>query len=237
MRRTINEAFGGKVREFIMGGAAVNPDVEDFFKRIGLHYTVGYGMTEAAPPLAYSPWRTFAPHSCGRAMDFVKLRIASENPETEVGEIQVKGVSLFSGYFKNERATKAALSDDGWFNTGDLGLIDKDGNVYIKGRSKSMLLSSNGQNIYPEEIECVINNLDYVTESLVVSRDSKLVALVQLDENRIKNEGVNQDLIANGIKLEVNSKVPGYSRLFKVEIMSEPFQKTPKLIVKRFMYR
>ena len=237
MRRTINEAFGGKVREFIMGGAAVNPEVEDFFKRIGLYYTVGYGMTEAAPLLAYSPWRTFAPHSCGRAMDFVKLRIASENPETEVGEIQVKGVSLFSGYFKNERATKAAFSDDGWFNTGDLGLIDKDGNVYIKGRSKSMLLSSNGQNIYPEEIECVINNLDYVTESLVVSRDSKLVALVQLDENRIKNEGVNQDLIANGIKLEVNSKVPGYSKLFKVEILSEPFQKTPKLTIKRFLYR
>ena len=149
----------------------------------------------------------------------------------------MKGVSLFSGYFKNERATKAAFTDDGWFNTGDLGLIDKDGNVYIKGRSKSMLLSSNGQSIYPEEIECVINSLDYVTESLVVSRDSKLVALVQLDENRIKNEGVNQDLIANGIKLEVNSKVPGYSRLFKVEIMSEPFQKTPKLTIKRFLYR
>ena len=157
MRRSINEAFGGKVREFIMGGAAVNPEVENFFKRIGLHYTVGYGMTEAAPLLAYSPWRTFAPHSCGRAMDFVKLRIDSENPEAVVGEIQAKGVNLFSGYFKNGRATKAAFTDDGWFNTGDLGLIDRKGNVYIKGRSKSMLLSSNGKNIYPEEIECVIN--------------------------------------------------------------------------------
>ena len=220
-----------------MGGAAVNPEVEDFFKRIGLHYTVGYGMTEAAPLLAYSPWSTFAPHSCGRAMDFVKLRIDSENPEAVVGEIQAKGVNLFSGYFKNERATKAAFTDDGWFNTGDLGLIDRKGNVYIKGRSKSMLLSSNGQNIYPEEIECVINSFSYVAESLVVSRESKLVALVQLDEKLVKNDGADPEQIANEIKVEVNSKVPGYSRLFKVEIMSEPFQKTPKLTIKRFMYR
>lgn len=237
MKRSINESFGGKVREFIMGGAAVNPEVEDFFKRIGLHFTVGYGMTEAAPLLAYSPWRTFAPHSCGRAMDFVKLRIDSENPETEVGEIQAKGVSLFSGYFKNERATKAAFSEDGWFNTGDLGLIDRKGNVYIKGRCKSMLLSSNGQNIYPEEIECIINSLDYVTESLVVSRGPKLVALVQLDETQIRNDGADPQQIANGIKLDANSKLPGYSRLHKVEIMSEPFQKTPKLTIKRFLYK
>ena len=237
MRRTISGAFGGKVREFIMGGAAVNPEVEDFFKRIGLNFTVGYGMTEAAPLLAYSSWRTFAPHSCGRAMDFVKLRIDSENPETEVGEIQAKGISLFSGYFKNERATKAAFTEDGWFSTGDLGLIDRKGNVYIKGRSKSMLLSSNGQNIYPEEIECIINSLDYVVESLVVSRGSKLVALVQLDGKQIRNDGADYEQIANGIKLNVNSKVPVYSRLHNVEITSEPFQKTPKLTIKRFLYK
>ena len=237
MRRTISEAFGGRVREFIMGGAAVNPEVEDFFKRIGLNFTVGYGMTEAAPLLAYSSWRTFAPHSCGRAIDCVKLRIDSENPETEVGEIQAKGISLFSGYFKNERATKAAFTDDGWFSTGDLGLIDRKGNVYIKGRSKSMLLSSNGQNIYPEEIECIINSLDYVVESLVVSRGSKLVALVQLDGKQIRNDGADYEQIANGIKLNVNSKVPVYSRLHNVEITSEPFQKTPKLTIKRFLYK
>ena len=236
MRRTISEAFGGRVREFIMGGAAVNPEVEDFFKRIGLNFTVGYGMTEAAPLLAYSSWRTFAPHSCGRAIDCVKLRIDSENPETEVGEIQAKGISLFSGYFKNERATKAAFTEDGWFSTGDLGLIDRKGNVYIKGRSKSMLLSSNGQNIYPEEIECIINSLDYVVESLVVSRGSKLVALVQLDGKQIRNGGADSEQIANGIKLNVNSKVPVYSRLHNVEITSEPFQKTPKLTIKRFLY-
>ena len=237
MRRTISEAFGGRVREFIMGGAAVNPEVEDFFKRIGFNFTVGYGMTEAAPLLAYSSWRTFAPHSCGRAIDCVKLRIDSENPETEVGEIQAKGISLFSGYFKNERATKAAFTDDGWFNTGDLGLIDRKGNVYIKGRSKSMLLSSNGQNIYPEEIECIINSLDYVVESLVVSRGSKLVALVQLDGKQIRNDGADSERIANRIKLNVNSKVPVYSRLHNVEITSEPFQKTPKFTIKRFLYK
>ena len=237
IRSTINKAFGGNVREFIMGGAAVNPEVEDFFKRIRLHFTVGYGMTEAAPLLAYSSWRTFAPHSSGRAMDFVKLRIDSENPETEVGEIQAKGVNLFSGYFNNERATKEAFTEDGWFNTGDLGLIDRNGNVYIKGRSKSMLLSSNGQNIYPEEIECIINGLDYVTESLVVSRGSKLVALVQLDECQIRKDGADSGQIANVIKLYANSKVPVFSRLHKVEIMSEPFQKTPKRTIKRFLYQ
>lgn len=237
MRRTINNAFGGNVREFIMGGAAVNPEVEDFFKRIRLNFTVGYGMTEAAPLLAYSSWRTFAPHSCGRAMDFVQLRIDSENPETVVGEIQAKGENLFSGYFKNERATKAAFTEDGWFNTGDLGLIDRKGNVYIKGRSKNMLLSSNGQNIYPEEIECIINSLDYVTESLVVSRDSKLVALVQLDGNQISVDGADPEQIAKRIKLDVNTKVPGYSGLYKVEIMRVPFQKTPKLTIKRFLYK
>nr|AGH13553.1 hypothetical protein [uncultured bacterium pUR16A2] len=237
MRRSLDAAFGGKVREYIMGGAAVNPEVEEFLQRIGFHFTVGYGMTEAAPLLAYSSWRTFVLRSCGRAMDFVKLRIDSENPQNVVGEIQAKGISLFSGYFNNEKATKAAFTADGWFNTGDLGLIDKKGNVYIKGRSKSMLLSSNGQNIYPEEIECEINSLPYVIESLVVSREGKLVALVYIDIEAIRRDGKDSILVANDIKEAVNAKVPRYSQISKVEFEPDPFQKTPKMSIKRFLYK
>lgn len=237
MRRSIDEAFGGKVREYIMGGAAVNPEVEEFFKRIGFHFTVGYGMTEAAPLMAYSSWKTFVPRSCGRAMDFVKLRIDSEDPENVVGEIQAKGINLFSGYFKNEKATKAAFTDDGWFNTGDLGLIDRKGNVYIKGRSKSMLLSSNGQNIYPEEIECQINSMPYVQESLVISRADKLVALVCIDEKAVQKDGKDIEALRAELLDGINAKVPKYSRISKVEFLPEPFQKTPKQSIKRFLYK
>lgn len=236
MRRAIDDAFGGKVREYIMGGAAVNPEVEEFLKRMGLHFTVGYGMTEAAPLMAYSSWRTFVLRSCGRAMDFVKLRIDSEDPEHIVGEIQAKGVNIFSGYFKNESATRAAFTDDGWFNTGDMGIIDKQGNVYIKGRCKSLILSSNGQNIYPEEIECEINSLSYVAESLVVSRESKLVALVRLDEDFVRNGDADPENVAAEIMRTVNGKLPGYSQICRVEIVKDAFQKTPKQSIKRYLY-
>lgn len=237
MRRAIDDAFGGKVREYIMGGAAVNPEVEEFLKRMGLHFTVGYGMTEAAPLMAYSSWRTFVLRSCGRAMDYVKLRINSEDPEHVVGEIQAKGVNIFSGYFKNESATRAAFTDDGWFNTGDMGIIDKEGNVYIKGRCKSLILSSNGQNIYPEEIECEINSLSYVAESLVVSRESKPVALVRLDEDFVRNGDVNPENVAEEIMRTVNGKLPGYSQICRVEIVKDAFQKTPKQSIKRYLYK
>lgn len=236
MRRAIDKAFGGQVRDYIMGGAAVNPEIEEFFKKMGFHFTVGYGMTEAAPLLAYTPWQTFVLRSCGRPMDYMQLRIDSDNPHKTVGEIQAKGANLLSGYFKNELATKAAFTDDGWFRTGDLGLIDKKGNVYIKGRIKSMLLSSNGQNIYPEEIECEINNLKYVVESLVVSRESKLVALVYLDEKQMKEDGADLPHITERIRQEVNARMPKFSRLSKVMVEKEPFQKTPKLTIKRFLY-
>ena len=237
MRKSIDAAFGGNVREYVMGGAAVNPEVEDFLGKIGFHFTVGYGMTEAAPLLAYSPWQTFAPRSCGKAMDFVRLRIDSEDPEHLVGEIQAKGVNLLNGYFKNEKATKASLTPDGWFRTGDLGLIDKSGNVYIKGRSKSMILSSNGQNIYPEEIECQINSLPYVQESLVVSREGRLVALVRVDDKSLQKDGKDAENLKAELLDSINARMPKYSRITGIEFLPEPFQKTPKQSIKRFMYK
>lgn len=236
MRRAVDDAFGGQVRDYIMGGAAVNPEIEEFFRKMRFHFTVGYGMTEAAPLLAYTPWRTFVLRSCGRPMDYMTLRIDSEDPRSVVGEIQAKGVNLLSGYFKNETATKAAFTPDGWFRTGDLGLIDAQGNVYIKGRMKSMLLSSNGQNIYPEEIESELNNLKYVVESLVVSRQSRLVALVSLDEAQMDEDGADPQHTVEEIRREVNARVPKFSQIAKVEIQKEPFQKTPKQTIKRFLY-
>lgn len=236
MRRSIDGAFGGNVREYVMGGAALNPEVEAFLQRIGLHFTVGYGMTEAAPLLAFSPWDRFAPRSCGRAMDYVELRIDSEDPEHKVGQIQARGTSLLSGYFRNDRATAAAFTSDGWFNTGDLGLIDRKGNVYIKGRCKSLLLSSNGQNIYPEEIESEINAMPYVIESLVVSRGGKLTALLYLDGKSLTADGKAAVDAAREIRDAVNARIPRYSQISQVELRDEPFQKTPKLSIKRFLY-
>ena len=190
IRNTLLNAFGGKVREIVMGGAALNPDVEKWFKRFKLPFTVGYGMTEAAPLLAYEDWWEFAPKSCGKPVDSVEVRIDSEDPYNKVGEIQAKGISLMSGYYKNEEATEAAFTADGWMRTGDLGLIDKKGNIFIKGRSKNMILSANGQNISPEEIEAVVNNQPYVIESVVVARGTKLVALVYMDTDKMVSESV-----------------------------------------------
>ena len=237
VRNTLLEAFGGRIREIVMGGAALNPDVEKWFRRFKLPFTVGYGMTEAAPLLAYEDWWEFASKSCGKAVDSVVVRIDSEDPYTKVGEIQAKGISLMSGYYKNEEATAAAFTEDGWMRTGDLGLLDKKGNIYIKGRSKNMILSANGQNIYPEEIEAVVNNQPYVIESVVVDRGAKLVALVYADADAMKAAGVDADTFKAQIISEVNLSMPAYSKIGLVEIMTEPFEKTPKMSIKRFMYK
>ena len=237
VRGKLDAAFGGKVTQYIMGGAALNPEVEKCFKDIKLHYTIGYGMTEAAPLLAYEDWHDFVPKSCGKAINFVTVRIDSEDPYKKVGEIQAKGVSLMSGYYKNEEATTAAFTEDGWMKTGDLGLLDKDGNIFIKGRSKNMILSANGQNIYPEEIEAVVNNQPYVVESVVVNRGARLVALVYLDAARAKEEGTDIELHKSIIMTEVNKSMPAYSKLNLVEYVDEPFEKTPKMSIKRFMYK
>jgi len=237
IRNTLLNAFGGKVREIVMGGAALNPDVEKWFKRFKLPFTVGYGMTEAAPLMAYEDWWEFASKSCGKAIDTVEVRIDSEDPYTKVGEIQARGTNIMSGYYKNEEATKAAFTEDGWMRTGDLGLLDKKGNIFIKGRSKNMILSANGQNIYPEEIEAAVNNQPYVIESVVIDRGASLVALVYLDSEKIKAEGVDAAAQMDLLKAEVNKSMPSYSKIGKVEIMEQPFEKTPKMSIKRFMYK
>ena len=236
MRQGLDDAFGGKVRIYIMGGAALNPEAEDFFHRIGWHFTVGYGMTEAAPLLSYVKWDKFVLRSCGKAMDYMELRIDSSDPEHVPGEIQARGINLFTGYYKNEEATQSSFTEDGWFHTGDLGVIDREGNVFIRGRLKSMLLSSNGQNIYPEEIECVLNSMKYVMESLVVMREDKLVALIALDEEAVAKSGLPQEAVTKKIRKDVNLKLDKYSQIAEIEVMREPFEKTPKMSIKRFLY-
>ena len=237
VRNNLLNAFGGKVREIVMGGAALNPDVEKWFRRFKLPFTVGYGMTEAAPLLAYEDWWEFASKSCGKAVDSVEVRIDSEDPYNKVGEIQAKGISLMSGYYKNEEATSASFTADGWMRTGDLGVIDKKGNIFIKGRSKNMILSANGQNIYPEEIEAVVNNQPYVVESVVVDRGSRLVALVYLDAEKLKADAADAEAYKGVLMNEVNKSMPSYSKINAVEVMAEPFEKTPKMSIKRFMYK
>lgn len=239
IRTTLLNAFGGNLRSIIMGGAALNPDVEKWFKKFKLPFTVGYGMTEAAPLLAYEPWETFVPHSCGKAIDCVEVRIDSEDPYNVVGQIQARGISIMSGYYKNEEATKAAFSADGWMNTGDLGVIDKAGNIFIRGRSKNMILTSNGQNIYPEEVEAVCNNQPYVIETVVVDRKGVLVALMYMDKDKMKADGIEGELLEstlNTIRVNINKDMPVYSKVGKIELMDAPFEKTPKMSIKRFMY-
>ena len=237
IRTTLLNAFGGNVREIVMGGAGLNPDVEKWFRKFKLPFTGGYGMTEAAPLLAYEDWWDFAPKSCGKCVDSVEVRIDSDDPYNKVGEIQAKGISLMSGYYKNEEATQAAFTEDGWMRTGDLGVIDAKGNIFIKGRSKNMILSANGQNIYPEEIEAVVNNQPYVIESVVVDRGASIVALVYVDKDKIKEDGFDLDAQMEILRTEVNKSMPAYSKIAKVEVMDAPFEKTPKMSIKRFMYK
>ena len=240
IRQKLLTTFGGNIQQIIMGGAALNPEVEKWFKKIGLPYTVGYGMTEAAPLMAYSYWTEYAPQSCGRAVDRVEVRIDSPDPINVVGEIQARGTNIMSGYYKNPEATEAAFTEDGWMRTGDLGVLDAKGNIFIRGRIKNMLLSSNGQNIYPEEIEAVMNNMPYVQESVVVDRGGKLVALVYLDEIALRKDAVSDEAIKGilaGNLAEANKQLPIYSKLTSIERMPEPFEKTPKMSIKRFMYK
>ena len=237
IRTTLLNAFGGNVREIVMGGAALNPEVESWFKKFKLPYTVGYGMTEAAPLMAYEDWYDFAVKSCGKPIDTIEVRIDSEDPYNKVGEIQARGMNVMSGYFKNEEATNAAFTEDGWMRAGDLGVIDKKGNIFIKGRSKNMILSANGQNIYPEEIEAVVNNQPYVIESVVINRGASLVALVFTDSDKMKAENIDTEIFKKSIMVEVNKSMPAYSKINTVEIMDKPFEKTPKMSIKRFMYK
>lgn len=236
----LKSAFGGRVRQFIMGGAALNPEVEKVFRRIKLPYTVGYGMTEASPLIAYEDWRNYVPGSCGKAVDCTEVRIDSEDPQRIAGEIQARGINICSGYFNNPEANANAFTEDGFFHTGDLGIMNANGDIFIKGRSKNMILSANGQNIYPEEIESVVNSQDYASESVVVDRNGRLVALVFLDEQAIRKDKLDAESISDipeNIKNNSNRVLPAYSRLSKVEIVLKPFEKTPKLSIKRYLYK
>ena len=233
-RKKIIESFGGGVRCFIMGGAALNPEAERCFKKIGLPYTVGYGMTEACPLLGYEWWTKFVPGSCGKPVH--EIRIDSEDPKHIPGEIQARGRNLTIGYYKNPEATEAAFTQDGWFRTGDLGVMDDKGNIFIRGRIKSMILNSSGQNIYPEEVEAVVANCQFVEECLVVDRDGKITALVY-PENPEELDEQTRASIPNLIRNEANKSLPAYSKIAKVELMDIPFEKTPKKTIKRFLYQ
>ena len=237
---TLLQAFGGKLRYLIIGGAALNEEVEKCMKDMNFMYCVGYGMTECAPLISYEDWYRYAYRSCGKIISGMQIRIDSEDPTKKEGEVQVYGVNVMKGYYKNEQATKEAFTEDGWLRTGDLGIIDKEGNLFLRGRSKNMLLSPNGQNIYPEEIEDKLNSLPLVTESVVVDRNHKLVALVYSDPSLAKADVLQGRTIEEVMKenlQKANKVLPNYSQLTAIELVEKEFEKTPKRSIKRFMYK
>ncbi len=233
------DGFGGNLREVIIGGAGLNKDIEKFLRRVKFPYTVGYGMTECAPIVAYVPWELERPMSCGRVVDRMQVRVDSSDPSRVPGVLWVKGDNVMKGYYKNEKAT-ADVMDDGWMNTGDICTIDKDGFIYIKGRDKNMILGPSGQNIYPEEIEQVLNNMPYVSESIVISENGKLVALVHPDMEAVEKDGLSDSKLREVMKADVdavNQQVSAYSRLSDYRIYREEFAKTPKRSIKRYLYQ
>ena len=233
-------AFGGEFYEVIIGGAAFNKEVETFFKKMGFPFTVGYGMTECAPIITYDDWQVEKLFSCGKATPNMEVRIASADPVNIPGEIQVKGANVFLGYFKNEEATAEVFTEDGWFRTGDMGVLDEDGCLFIKGRTKCMILGPSGQNIYPEEVETVVNAQPFVVDSLVIEDDGGLTALIYPDFQQGEKEGMSQEAMVKymeGTLAELNTILPNYARLKKIEVMSEDFERTPKKSIKRYLYQ
>ncbi|MCH5302276.1 MAG: AMP-binding protein [Prevotella sp.] len=238
--KEVLKAFGGQLYEVIIGGAALNQEVEQFLKYIGFPYTVGYGATECAPIICYSDWHTFAPGSCGRAVRHMEVKIDSPDPHNTPGEILTRGLNVMLGYYKNPEATAEVIDKDGWYHTGDLGTMDRDGNVYINGRSKNMLLGPNGQNIYPEEIEDKLNSMPLVVESIVVQRNNKLVALVYPDFEEAKAKKLSKNDLQSTMEQnrnELNQILPGYEKITEIEIYEEEFVKTPKKSIKRYLYK
>jgi long-chain acyl-CoA synthetase len=236
---SIVSAFGGKFKEVIIGGAALNREAETFFRRINFPFTVGYGMTECTPIIAYAPWDKTKLYSCGKAAPRMEIKIDSKDPKNIPGEIYVRGDNVFLGYYKNKEATEEVLSN-GWLRTGDMGVMDSDGYLFLKGRSKTMILGPSGQNIYPEEIESILNNLPYVVESLVVEDKSLLIALIYPDFDQADEEGLSEEQLLEklqeGIQI-ANIELPNYCKLAGVEIVPEEFEKTPKRSIKRFIYQ
>lgn len=238
IRKQLIEAFGGRLEMIVLGGAALNGDIEDLLRRIKFPYTVGYGMTECAPLIAYAPWYEIRKASCGKIVDRMEARIVPLNEGDEVGELWVKGTNTMLGYYKNEEATQSTFRD-GWMNTGDLCVFDKDGFLYIRGRNKNLILGPSGQNIYPEEIEDKINNMPYVAESLVVDRGGRLVALIVPDYEKGKQEGIDAEAVRKIIldnRAVLNKMLPSYSPIVAIELRDEEFEKTPKRSIRRFLY-
>lgn len=236
----VRAAFGGQFYEVIIGGAAFNKEVESFLHRIGFQYTVGYGATECAPIISYADYKTFVPGSCGRPVVHMEVKIDSHDPENVPGEILARGLNVMLGYYKNEEATQNTLDKEGWYHTGDLGTMDAEGNIFIKGRSKNMLLSSNGQNIYPEEIEDQLNSMPMVMESVVVQRGDKLAALVHPDFEEAKTMGLSTDDLQKLMeenRTTINAELPAYSKITEIEIHEDEFEKTPKKSIKRYLYK
>lgn len=239
VRHSLLEAFGGELKELILGGAALSADVEEFLRKIKFPFTIGYGMTECAPLITYEWWATQRPHSCGRMVDDMEARIASPDPANIPGVLSVKGGNVMKGYYKNPEATAEALSEDGWLNTGDICTMDSDGYIYIRGRQKNMILGPSGQNIYPEEVEQVLNEMPLVAESIVVDRGGKLVALVHPDYETARKQGLTEreaDAKVLTLLPELNRALPGYARVSEFVIHPEEFEKTPKHSIRRFIY-
>jgi long-chain acyl-CoA synthetase len=240
IKKSLVDSFGGNFKEVIVGGAALNKEVEAFLRRINFPYTVGYGMTECAPIIGYEAWDKTKLYSCGKPTQNIKVKINSKDPRNLPGEILVQGDNVFLGYYKNKQATKASFTNDNWFKTGDIGVIDYDGFLYLRGRSKCMILGPSGQNIYPEELEAVINNVTYVVESLVVEDNGGLTALIYPDYHQAELDGLAREAIEERIQgslPEINKLLPSYAQIRKIEFMPEDFERTPKRSIKRYLYQ
>lgn len=239
VKTKLTDSFGGNFHEIVVGGAALNEEVQEVLRKAGFAFTIGYGMTETGPLISYAPWREARFNSAGRCVDELEMKINSPDPENIVGEIMVRGENVMKGYYKNDQATKEVLDKDGWLHTGDLGTIDVDGFLYIKGRSKSMILGPSGQNIYPEELEARINAFPLVQECIVVDRKEGLVVLIYPDMEMIDNLKINEHTlgtILEGYKNQLNMEVPNYMQVNTFQVVSDEFEKTPKRSIKRFLY-
>ncbi|MCE5344793.1 MAG: AMP-binding protein [Bacteroidales bacterium] len=239
INKKLTDSFGGRFKEVVIGGAAFNADAERFFRKIGFRFTVGYGMTECGPLIAYSSWNTTKLGASGRSVDTLEVRIDSPDQMHIIGEILIKGENIMDGYYKNEKATSEIIDSNGWMHSGDCGIIDKDGNIFIKGRSKTMILGPSGENIYPEEIESIINNKDYIVESLVILEENKLIGLIFPDYEMVKRDNISDEqliAILDQTRKEVNDRLPKFMAVTKFRINPEEFIKTPKRSIKRFLY-
>lgn len=240
IRQKLVDAFGGCFEEIIIGGAPLNKEVEEFLYKIKFPFTVGYGMTECAPLVSYTHWKEFKLHSSGKVLPgIMQAKILSSDPENIPGEIYVRGENVMMGYYNNTEATDRVLYDDGWLNTGDMGTMDKDGTIYIKGRSKTMILTASGQNVYPEEIESKLNNMPYVMESLIVERDGKIVGLVYPDYEKMDADGMTRDKlpeVMDVVRKDLNKLLAPYEQVTKIQLFANEFEKTPKRSIKRFLY-